>query len=126
MMGDPSKIDWRHLPMSILAPLASLFSGAVLGPEGGIGSIASQIAALYADKVGIPIAHRGQLVFSSLASSYNGLIAQPLFTGVLGTELTTDPVAKAVNLPANLLGGAIRVSGTICTCRRPRVSASTT
>ena len=40
-------------------------------------------------------------------SSYNGLIAQPLFTGVLGTELTTDPVAKAVNLPANLLGGAI-------------------
>src|SRR3954468_10375813 len=46
MMGDPSKIDWRRLPISIVAPLASLFSGAVLGPEGGIGSIASQIAAL--------------------------------------------------------------------------------
>jgi H+/Cl- antiporter ClcA len=107
MMGDPSTIDWRRLPISIVAPLASLFSGAVLGPEGGIGSIASQIAALYGDKVRIPMAHRGQLVFSSLASSYNGLIAQPLFTGVLGTELTTDPVAKAVNLPANLLGGAI-------------------
>jgi H+/Cl- antiporter ClcA len=107
MAGDPSKIDWRRLPLSIVTPLASLFSGAVLGPEGGIGGIASEISALYADKVGVPVAHRGQLVFSTLAASYNGLIANPLFTGVLGTELTKDPVAKAANLPANLLGGAI-------------------
>jgi len=107
MMGDPTKIDWRRLPISIVAPLASLFSGAVVGPEGGIGGIAGQISALYADKVGIPAAHRGQLLFSSVAAAYNGLIANPLFTGVLGSELTKDPVAKATNLPANLLGGAI-------------------
>ena len=48
-----------------------------------------------------------RLVFSTLASAYNGLVANPLFTGVLGTELIADPVARSRNLPANLIGGAI-------------------
>ena len=51
--------------------------------------------------------HRSRLVFSTLASAYNGLVANPLFTGVLGTELIADPEARSRNLPANLIGGAI-------------------
>ena len=86
---------------------ASLFSGAVLGPEGGIGGIGSKIAVLYGEKVGIPVEDRSRLVFSTLASAYNGLIANPLFTGVLGTELITDPESRSRNLPANLIGGSI-------------------
>jgi H+/Cl- antiporter ClcA len=62
---------------------------------------------LYGEKVGIPIEHRSRLVFSTLASAYNGLIANPLFTGVLGTELIADPAVRSRNLPANLIGGAI-------------------
>ena len=85
--GGALPVDDRH------AAWASLFSGAVLGPEGGIGGIASKIAAMYNEKVGIPVEHRQQLVFSTLASAYNGLIANPLFTGVLGTELVQDPEA---------------------------------
>jgi H+/Cl- antiporter ClcA len=107
LSGDVSKLDWRGLPTNVLMAWASLFSGAVLGPEGGIGGIASKLAALYSDKVGIPVEHRSRLVFSTLASAYNGLIANPLFTGVLGTELIRDPEARARNLPANLIGGAI-------------------
>ena len=87
--------------------LVSLFSGAVLGPEGGIGGIASKIAALYNEKVQIPAEHRSQLVFSTLASAYNGLIANPLFTGVLGSELVKDADTRARTLPANLIGGSI-------------------
>ena len=79
--GDVSKIDWRTLPVNVVMAWASLFSGAVLGPEGGIGGIASKIAAFYGEKVGIPVEHRSRLVFSTLASAYNGLIANPLFTG---------------------------------------------
>jgi H+/Cl- antiporter ClcA len=105
--GDVSKIDWRGLPVNVVMAWASLFSGAVLGPEGAIGGIASKLAALYADKVRIPVEHRQQLVFSTLASGYNGLLASPLFTGVLATELVKDEKAKAHNLPANLLGGSI-------------------
>jgi H+/Cl- antiporter ClcA len=107
LAGDVSKIDWRTLPTNVVMAWATLFSGAVLGPEGGIGGIASKIAILYGEKVGIPIEHRSRLVFSTLASAYNGLIANPLFTGVLGTELISDPNTRSRNLPANLIGGAI-------------------
>ncbi len=107
MSGDMSSIDWRTLPVTVVMSLVSLFSGAVLGPEGGIGGIASKLAMLYADKVGIPAEQRSRLVFSTLASAYNGLIANPLFTGVLGTELISDPETRTRTLPANLIGGSI-------------------
>ena len=105
--GDVSKIDWRRLPIAVVMPLVCLLTGAVIGPEGGIGGIASRLAAMYNEKVGIPQAHRAQLVFSTLASAYNGLIANPLFTGVLGSELIPDPDARSRTLPANLIGGSI-------------------
>jgi H+/Cl- antiporter ClcA len=105
--GDVSKIDWRGLPVNVLMAWVSLFSGAVLGPEGGIGGIAAKLAALYGEKVRIPVEHRQRLVFSTLAAGYNGLLASPLFTGVLATELVKDEHAKASNLPANLIGGSI-------------------
>lgn len=107
LSGDVSKIDWRALPVNVVMAWASLLSGASLGPEGAIGGIATKIAALYSEKVVIPAEHRAQLVFSTLASAYNGLMASPLFTGVLGSELTKDPEAKSRNLPANLIGGSI-------------------
>jgi H+/Cl- antiporter ClcA len=107
LSADAPRVDWRGLPVNVLMAWASLLSGAVLGPEGGIGGIASKIAALYGEKVGIPVEHRSRLVFSTLASAYNGLIANPLFTGVLGTELVKDPEAKSRNMPANLIGGSI-------------------
>jgi H+/Cl- antiporter ClcA len=107
LAGDVSKIDWRSLPVNALMAWVSLFSGAVLGPEGGIGGIASKIAALYGEKVAIPVEHRSRLVFSTVASAYNGLVANPLFTGVLGSELIADPEAKARTLPATLIGGSI-------------------
>ncbi len=107
LSGDVTRIDWRSLPVNVVMALVSLFSGAVIGPEGGIGGIASKIAAMYNEKVAIPVELRSQLVFSTLASAFNGLVANPLFTGVLGSELVKDPEARARTLPANLIGGSI-------------------
>lgn len=107
LSGDTSHVRWRELPVNILTAWASLFSGAVLGPEGGIGGIGAKIAAFYGEKVGLPAEVRGQLVFSTIASAYNGLLANPLFAGILGTEVIKDPALKARTLPANLIGGAI-------------------
>jgi len=107
LSGDVSKIDWRALPVNVVMAWASLLSGAALGPEGAIGGIATKIAALYGDKVRVPAEHCAQLVFSTIASAYNGLMASPLFTGVLGSELVKDPEAKSRLLPANLIGGSI-------------------
>lgn len=105
--GDVSRTDWRRLPVNVVMAWASLLSGAVVGPEGGIGGIASKLAVFYAERASVPVAQRSRLVFSTLASAYNGLVANPLFTGVLGTELVKDPAARTRNLPANLIGGAI-------------------
>jgi H+/Cl- antiporter ClcA len=99
LAGDVTKIEWRALPVNIVMAWVSLFSGAVLGPEGGIGGIGSKIAVLYGEKVGIPVEHRSRLVFSTLASAYNGLVANPLFTGVLGTELIADPEKRSAICP---------------------------
>ena len=107
LSGDTSTIKWRELPVNVLTAWASLFSGAVLGPEGGIGGIGAKIAALYGEKLKLPAEVRSQLVFSTIASAYNGLIANPLFAGVLGTEVIKDPTLKQRMLPANLIGGAI-------------------
>ena len=107
LAGDVSKIDWRTLPMATIMPLVSLLSGAVIGPEAGIGGISMRLAALYSERVGIPAPRRPQLVFSTVASAYNGLIANPVFTGVLGTEVIRDPEERARTLPANLIGGSI-------------------
>jgi len=107
LFSDPAGIDWRRLPVTIVTPLVSLFSGAVLGPEGGIGGIAAQVGAAYSAGVRVPPARRPRIIFSAVASAYNGLIANPLFTGVLGTELIKDKTVSAATLPANLIGGAI-------------------
>ena len=107
LFADPSAIDWRRLPVAIVTPLVSLFSGAVLGPEGGIGGIAAQVGAGYAAAVKVPAERRPRLIFSAVASAFNGLIANPLFTGVLGTELIKDKTVASATLPANLIGGAI-------------------
>ncbi len=107
LSGDTSKIDWRALPVNVVMAWVSLLSGAVLGPEGAIGGIATKLAAFYCEKVRVPASQRPRLVFSTLASAYNGLLANPLFTGVLGSELMKDPEAKARSLPANLIGGSI-------------------
>ena len=49
LTGDVSTLRWKDLPATVATSLASLFSGAVLGPEGAIGNIAGKIAALYCD-----------------------------------------------------------------------------
>ena len=44
LAGDPTKIDWRALPVNVAHGLGVPPLGAVLGPEGGIGGIGSKIA----------------------------------------------------------------------------------
>jgi H+/Cl- antiporter ClcA len=107
LTGDVLHLKWRDLPQTIATSLASLFSGAVLGPEGAIGNIASKIAALYCDLLRIPADRRPKLVFASVASGYNGLLENPIFAAVLGTEVAETKRQGLATLPASLIGGAI-------------------
>ena len=107
LTGDVSHLKWKDLPATIATSLASLFSGAVLGPEGAIGNIASKIAALYCDLFRIPADRRPKLVFASVASGYNGLLENPVFAAVLGTEVAETKKQGLSTLPAALIGGGV-------------------
>ena len=79
----------------------------MLGPEGAIGNIASKIAALYCDVFRIPVDRRPKLVFASVASGYNGLLENPVFAAVLGTEVAETREQGLSTLPAALIGGGV-------------------
>jgi H+/Cl- antiporter ClcA len=107
LTGDVSHLQWKNLPVTVAQSLASLFSGAVLGPEGAIGNIASKIAAMYCDAFRIPAEQRSKLVFASVASGYNGLLENPVFAAVLGTEIAETRQKGLSTLPAALIGGGV-------------------
>jgi len=107
LTGDPREIEWRKLPATVLMSLVSLFSGAVVGPEGALGRFAAQIAAWYGERVKVPVAMRGRLVFASAASAYNGLLENPVFTAVLAGDMARGTPGIWASIPSNLLGGAI-------------------
>ena len=107
LTGDVMHLKWKDLPQTVATSLASLFSGAVLGPEGAIGNLASKVAALYCDLLRIPADRRPKLVFASVASGYNGLLENPIFAAVLGTEVAETKQQGLSTLPASLIGGAI-------------------
>jgi H+/Cl- antiporter ClcA len=108
LTGDPAQLTWKDLPALIVQSLASLLSGAVLGPEGAVGHIACKLAAMYFDLVKVPLEQRARLVYATVASGYNGLLANPVFTAVLSTEVgATQGKAGLAALPATLIGGAV-------------------
>ncbi len=107
LTGDVGNLKWKDLPAMVATSLASLFSGAVLGPEGAIGNIASKIAALYCDLFRIPADRRPKLIFASVASGYNGLLENPVFAAVLGTEVAETKQQGLSTLPASLIGGGV-------------------
>jgi H+/Cl- antiporter ClcA len=107
LTGDVTHLNWRDLPVTVAQSLASLLSGAVLGPEGAIGNLASKIAAAYCDALRIPADRRPKLIFASVASGYNGLLENPVFTAVLGTEIAETKQQGLSTLPAALIGGGV-------------------
>ena len=107
LTGDVMALKWKDLPATVATSLASLFSGAVLGPEGAIGNIASKVAAMYCDLFKIPADRRPKLIFASVASGYNGLLENPVFTAVLGTEIAGTKEQGLSTLPAALIGGGV-------------------
>ena len=107
LTGDVTHLRWRDLPATVATSIASLFSGAVLGPEGAIGNIASKIAALYCDLFRVPADRRPRLVFASVSSGYNGLLENPVFAAVLGTEVAETKRQGLSTLPASLIGGVV-------------------
>jgi H+/Cl- antiporter ClcA len=102
--------DYRTFPGAFLSSLFSLLSGACIGPEGTITILVGQVSFWVRDRFRIAQhSHRMHLGFdmAALSSAFNGIIGNPLFTGVLATEYQ---IGKKDTLPFliwNLLAGIV-------------------
>ena len=117
LTGDVSHLRWKNLPVTVAQSLASLFSGAVLGPEGAIGNIASKIAAMYCDLLKVPADRRPKLVFASVASGYNGLLENPS-SPRSSAPRSPGPSSKACRRSRRPSSAAASATPCSCCCTR--------
>jgi H+/Cl- antiporter ClcA len=111
MKGTGEKPDYRTFPGAFISSLASLLSGASIGPEGTIAIMVEDIATWL--RVRWKIASQSAdtaLGFdvAALASAFNGIIGSVLFTGIFATEFQVGGKKNALKfLVWNLLAGTI-------------------
>ncbi|WP_301662891.1 chloride channel protein [Methanoculleus frigidifontis] len=111
MKGGGQKTDYRTFPGALLSSLFSLLSGVSVGPEGGIVILVGDITA-YVQKR-LKIAHESAdasfgVNIAALASAFNGIVGNPLFTGIFATEFQVGGNRNALKfLTWNLLAGTI-------------------
>jgi H+/Cl- antiporter ClcA len=99
--------NYRTFPGALLSSLCSLLSGASVGPEGPVAILVSDIAAWMRERLRIaPSAALGFDV-AALAAAFNGIVGNPLFTGVFATEYEVGAPSASVYLVWNLLAGVI-------------------
>jgi len=109
LKGGGEKPDYRTFPGAFLSSLFSLLSGASVGPEGVITVLIGYISSYTRDrlKIGSPAAALGFDV-AALASAFNGIIGNVLFTGIFATEFQVGGSRNALKfLTWNLLAGTI-------------------
>ena len=107
MKGEGSHSDYTTFPGTLLSSFFSLFSGASVGPEGPIAFLIMEISAWF--RVKLKIINEAALGFdvAALASAYNGIIGNPLFTAVFATEFNVGKKDVLKFLTWNLIAGVI-------------------
>ncbi|BBL69234.1 chloride channel protein [Methanoculleus chikugoensis] len=109
LKGGGEKPDYRTFPGALLSSLFSLLSGASVGPEGTITVLIGYVSSYVRDRLRIesPGAALG-LDVAALASAFNGIVGNVLFTGVFATEFQVGGNKNAFRfLTWNLLAGTV-------------------
>jgi chloride channel protein, CIC family len=111
LKGTGEKADYRTFPGALLSSLFSLLSGASIGPEGTIVLLVGDISSFIRDKLKIAGESADECLgfdIAALASAFNGIIGNALFTGIFATEFQVGGKTNAFRfLIWNLLAGAI-------------------
>lgn len=105
--SDDERVDSSVLPGTVLSSLCSLLSGACVGPEGPVGFIVQQITAWLHRRFKLATHTWKGFEAAAFASAYNGIIGNPVFTGVLATEYKVGGQSGLVYLAWNLLAGVV-------------------
>jgi H+/Cl- antiporter ClcA len=111
MKGGGQKVDYRTFPGALASSLFSLLSGVSVGPEGGIVILVGDITAYLQEKLKIARESAEASIgvnVAALSSAFNGIVGNPLFTGVFATEFQVGGQRNAFRfLTWNLLAGSI-------------------
>lgn len=111
LKGKGEKADYRTFPGALLSSLLSLLSGASIGPEGTIVLLVGDISSFVRDKLKIAGESADESLgfdIAALASAFNGIVGNVLFTGIFATEFQVGGKTNAFRfLIWNLLAGAI-------------------
>ena len=111
LKGNGEKADYRTFPGALLSSLLSLLSGASIGPEGTIVLLVGDISSFVRDKLKIAGESADESLgfdIAALASAFNGIVGNVLFTGIFATEFQVGGKTNAFRfLIWNLLAGAI-------------------
>lgn len=106
--GDAEPPDHRLFPGAFVSSLASLLSGASIGPEGALGVLVSEVSEFMRPRLRIPDCADARFNLAALASAFNGLIGGVLFTGIFATELQVGRAKTPLQyLVWNLIAGAV-------------------
>jgi H+/Cl- antiporter ClcA len=110
MKSGVAKSEYRTFPGALLSSLFSLLSGACVGPEGTIATLVQDIASWSRER--LKVAEQSAFGFdvAALASAFNGIFGNPLFTAVFATEYQVGGRSGLTFLVWNLLAGAIGFS----------------
>jgi H+/Cl- antiporter ClcA len=101
-------LDYSAFPGALLTSFFSLLSGASVGPEGPLTTLVIFITGWVGTKLKLAENTMVGFILAGLASAFNGLIGNPLFTAILATELQEGDKEGALQfLTWNLVAGAI-------------------
>jgi H+/Cl- antiporter ClcA len=97
--------DYKLFPATLATSYLSLLSGASVGPEGPLGFLVRDITAWFHAKLDLAKETWAGYSVAGLASAYNGIIGNPLFTALFATEMTKEKNVRYITW--NLLAGVI-------------------
>jgi H+/Cl- antiporter ClcA len=111
LKGSGEKADYRTFPGALLSSFFSLLSGASIGPEGTVVVLIGDISCFIRTKLNIANESSNEALgfdVAALASAFNSIIGNVLFTGIFATEFQVGGKNHAFRfLIWNLLAGAI-------------------
>jgi H+/Cl- antiporter ClcA len=110
LKGEGGESDYRTFPGALLSALFSLLSGASIGPEGAIAALIGDISSFLREKLKLGGGSADTALgfdVAALASAFNGIIGNVLFTGIFATEFRVGGKNALRFLTWNLLAGTI-------------------
>jgi H+/Cl- antiporter ClcA len=107
LKGGGEKTDYTTFPGALVSATCSLLSGASIGPEGSLSFLIQDISAWLREKLKIADETAHGFSVAALASAYNGIFGNAVFTAVFATEYQVGGNAALVFLAWNLLAGVI-------------------